>query len=640
MTSARLTLVCALGAVSLSSGCERFVACEELRACELEIASEELPEESAPPVGETEPEAPSLVEEVPTPSPPKSKKNTTVGSGGGAPFEEEPEAVSGPPAQPRVTLSSGVREISLTWPALARVTHYQLMRKGDAGFAAVGERLSGASVRSSFEIASHLFDWGRSVYRLEACNEAGCSQSADIDVSSVAAGAIGYFKPSSARALQRFGAAVALSGDGKWMAVGALRGACSTQAQAGGAVYVFQRLASGWTTGTCLSVTHGEAEDKFGFSVSLNQDGSALAVGAPGEDGSATTTFSRSNNEVQNSGAVYLYNRSDSAWSLSTLLKSHSVVSGAAFGHSVSLSGAGDRLAVGAPRSSGPVDPASGRSIPETGSVDTFALEGFEWKPQEQLFLPHSQSKDQGGYAVALSGNGARLVVGAPGEDNHMNPEIPPLLSGVRPTGVVAVYRFTNQKWIFERFVKAGATTHRFGSSVAVNGSGNAFVVGAPGASGARIDDEDAELGSNSRGLSGVYRFVSVGGSWQEEGQYTGAGQLGSVALSADGLSWAVGAATDSGSRGGVQALPYVSDQTLPDSGAARVFRVSGGVVREIAVLKAPNPDRSDGFSVVAMSGDAATLVVGASGESSAATGLGGNRNDNTSQASGAVYLY
>ncbi|MCB1091602.1 MAG: FG-GAP repeat protein, partial [Verrucomicrobiae bacterium] len=81
------------------------------------------------------------------------------------------------------------------------------------------------------------------------------------------------------------------------------------------------------------------------------------------------------------------------------------------------------------------------------------------------------------------------------------------------------------------------------------------------------------------------------------------------------------------------------SGNGLTESGAAYVFVRSGGVWVQQAYLKASNSGMLDGFgAAVAISGD--TIVVGAPGEDSAATGVNGDELDNTAGSSGAVYVF
>ena len=75
------------------------------------------------------------------------------------------------------------------------------------------------------------------------------------------------------------------------------------------------------------------------------------------------------------------------------------------------------------------------------------------------------------------------------------------------------------------------------------------------------------------------------------------------------------------------------------NSGAACVFVRNGTNWSQQAYLKASNTDVYDalGFSV-SMSGD--TVVIGAIGEDSNATGVNGNQGNNTVSAAGAAYVF
>jgi hypothetical protein len=69
------------------------------------------------------------------------------------------------------------------------------------------------------------------------------------------------------------------------------------------------------------------------------------------------------------------------------------------------------------------------------------------------------------------------------------------------------------------------------------------------------------------------------------------------------------------------------------------VFTRTAGVWSQQAYVKASNTGAGDSFgSSVVLSGD--TLVVGASGEASCATGINGNQGDNSCFGAGAVYVF
>ena len=108
-----------------------------------------------------------------------------------------------------------------------------------------------------------------------------------------------------------------------------------------------------------------------------------------------------------------------------------------------------------------------------------------------------------------------------------------------------------------------------------------------------------------------------------------------SVAISGDTI--VVGAIVEDSSATGVNGNQ--DDNSASDAGAAYVFQRSGSTWSQQAYLKASNTDASDYFGVsVAISGD--TIVVGASGEGSSATGVNGNQDDNSASAAGAAYVF
>ena len=73
--------------------------------------------------------------------------------------------------------------------------------------------------------------------------------------------------------------------------------------------------------------------------------------------------------------------------------------------------------------------------------------------------------------------------------------------------------------------------------------------------------------------------------------------------------------------------------------GAVYVFTRTGGVWSQQAYVKASNSESDDFFGdSVALSGD--TLAVGAFGEDSLATGVGGSQVDNSAPSAGAAYVY
>lgn len=177
-----------------------------------------------------------------------------------------------------------------------------------------------------------------------------------------------YLKASNTNAGDQFGYSVGLSGD--TLAVGASEedsaavGVNGKQADNGapasGAVYVFTKAGGVWSQQAYLKASNTEAGDQFGFSVALNGD--VLAVSASFEDGLGYGVnpgpAAEGSNSASNSGAVYVFMRSNGLWSQQAYVKASNTTANFQFGSSVALSG--DTLAVG----------STGESSSLTGVID------------------------------------------------------------------------------------------------------------------------------------------------------------------------------------------------------------------------------------------------------------------------------
>ena len=111
------------------------------------------------------------------------------------------------------------------------------------------------------------------------------------------------------------------------------------------------------------------------------------------------------------------------------------------------------------------------------------------------------------------------------------------------------------------------------------------------------------------------------------------------TALTPDGTGLAIAAPFDSSGGSGIGADP--TPGAAPRSGAVHLFRLTGGAFVHVNYLKASNTGPDDSFGrQLAITPDGRTVAVGAIGESSAATGIGGDQADNSVPSRGAVYLY
>jgi len=111
------------------------------------------------------------------------------------------------------------------------------------------------------------------------------------------------------------------------------------------------------------------------------------------------------------------------------------------------------------------------------------------------------------------------------------------------------------------------------------------------------------------------------------------------VSLSADGMTLAVGAPFESGGSAGINGDQ--SDDSLYASGAVYVFVSERGTWSQQAYVKASNPGITDNFGfATALSADGNTLAVSAHFESSSATGINGDQDDDSIGQSGAAYVF
>lgn len=227
-----------------------------------------------------------------------------------------------------------------------------------------------------------------------------------------------YVKSSNPDAFDAFGYSLALSGDGNTLAVGALYESSSAtgidgnqtdnSVRSSGAVYVFTRTGTVWTQQAYVKPSIVAVDNNFGTSVALSADGDTMAVGAP--------------RESSNAGAVYVFVRAAGAWAQQAIIKGSNTEVGDAFGMAVALSADGSKLAVGAPYEDGrPAEINEGQSDntqSNAGAVYVFRRSGGAWAQQAYIKAPNAESGDGFGGAVAFSGDGNTLAVGAQQESS------------------------------------------------------------------------------------------------------------------------------------------------------------------------------------------------------------------------------
>ena len=194
-------------------------------------------------------------------------------------------------------------------------------------------------------------------------------------------------------AYDKSGKSISLSDDGTILAVGAYYN--DGGGTSAGHVRVYQYASSSWSQ-LGGDIDGEAANDLSGYSVSLSDDGTILAVGAYKNDGGGS-----------DAGHVRVYKYASSSW---TQLGSD--IDGEAAddwsGSAVSLSGDGTKLAIGAAYNDG--------AGTDAGHVRLYKYASSSWA-QLGYDVDGESAGDNSGNSVALSGDGITLAIGAPQND-------------------------------------------------------------------------------------------------------------------------------------------------------------------------------------------------------------------------------
>ncbi|CAK0822476.1 unnamed protein product [Prorocentrum cordatum] len=293
-----------------------------------------------------------------------------------------------------------------------------------------------------------------------------------------------------------FGKSVAISSDGARVVVGA--NYYDDQDTHSGSAYVLdgatgERLLK-------LVASDGAGYDKFGTSVAVSSDGARVVVGAYYDD-----------DQGFDSGSAYVLDGATGE-RLHKLVASDGVAD-AFFGFSVAVSSDGARVVVG----------AYGDDDQGARSGSAYVLNGTTGERLLKLVASDGAAGDFFGISVAVSSDGARVVVGAWGDDDQGS-----------NSGSVHVLDGTTGERLLKLVASDGAAGDYFGISVAVSSDGARVVVGASGGDGGSGSAYVLDGATGERLLKLV---ASDGAGYEQFGN--------SVAVSSDGARVVVGAYYD-----------------------------------------------------------------------------------------------
>ena len=279
----------------------------------------------------------------------------------------------------------------------------------------------------------------------------------------------------------QFGYSIAMSANGKFLAVGSPYHDGSK-----GLVRVYKFLSGNWTQiGSDLD---GEAAgDTSGFSVSINNDGDIVAIGAP----------------ENNAGHVCVFQYNGTDW-----VQLSDDIDGEAeddkSGFSVSLNYKGDIVAIGAPENNGTADNAGHVRVYQWNGVDSWVKLGDD--------IDGAALNDKSGSVVSLNALGDIVAIGSPNHDADK--------------GHVRIYQYNG----VDTWVKLGldidgkSDGDLFGTKLQLSANGKTVVIGTNGI---------------NPGYVKAYEYSSTG--WGQIGSNLSADMILSISLSADARYISIG---------------------------------------------------------------------------------------------------
>ena len=244
-----------------------------------------------------------------------------------------------------------------------------------------------------------------------------------------------YVKASNPQHFALFGHSVSLSADGNTLAVGAsgensgatgINGDQTDLSQpSSGAVYVFTRAASTWSQLAYVKSSNTNADQGFGSALAMSNDGSTLAVGAPGEASDATgINGDQANLDDAGAGAVYVFTTDGTTWSQQAYVKASNTTAGAAFGSAVALTTDGNVLAASAISDSSQSNTINGdesdTSDENAGAAHVFTRGGSSptWVKNAYVKAANTAAGLSFGFSIAIAADSDTLAVGGIGDDS------------------------------------------------------------------------------------------------------------------------------------------------------------------------------------------------------------------------------
>ena len=371
-----------------------------------------------------------------------------------------------------------------------------------------------------------------------------------------------------------------------------------------------------------LDIDGKNAFDNSGFSVSINNDGTIVAIGSPNNDDGGinaghTRVYQYTNNVwTQLGGDIKGENAGDrSGWSVSLNNTGTIVAIGAKYNHSngsysghtriyqwqggvwtqlgsdidgesqynysgysVSLSGDGTTVAIGSPYADGPYADGNGY---DHGHIRIYKWQWSDWT-QLGANIDGESAYDYSGHnkGVALSDDGTIVAIGARYNDGNGS-----------NSGHTRIYKYMSNAWTQLGADIDGEFQYDYSGIVSLSGDGTIVAIGA------RWNDGNGSYSGHTR----IYKYTSnawtqLGADIDGELQYDYSGS--SVSLSSDGTVVAIGATGNDGNGS--------------SSGHTRVYKYASNAWTQFSVdIDGESQNDYSGYSV-SLSGDGTVVAIGA----------------------------
>ncbi|TAF92799.1 MAG: T9SS C-terminal target domain-containing protein [Bacteroidetes bacterium] len=284
--------------------------------------------------------------------------------------------------------------------------------------------------------------------------------------------------------------------------------------------------------GSKLTVTNAHASAKLGAAVAISASGNTAVIGAPDDDAGV--------------GSVYVFNRVNHVWQLTTKLTGTYTGSSvnAKQGTAVAISADGTKIAFGAPGNNN-----------NAGGVYIFTKNATSWVQQAYVTPYDMVGSARLGTSITMGANGEIIVAGGMNDNSN------------RGASWIFVQRDAIWQQLQAKLVATDATTNaQQGSAVAISADTTTIAIGA-----LRDNNYTGAFWIFKRNETGLY---TQQGNKYLPTQVIGAAQIGtSIAINADGKSLAIGAPKDN-NKGAVwiyvlQNNLYMQDAKITNTNSA-----------------------------------------------------------------------